>query len=362
MDAPITRVTTAAYALPTPEPQSDGTATWDKTTIVLAHVEGGGREGIGYTYASRAAAVFIAETLAPAICGLDAFDHPRARAAMKTASRNNGLTGLAMMAISAIDCALWDLRGKLLQTSLSSLLGRARGAAPLYGSGGFTSMSVDALTEQLAGWQQDGFSAVKMKVGREPGDDIARITIAARAIGSDCRLFMDANGAYTRKQALYFSQAAAGIGVAWFEEPVSSDDLEGLRLLRDRAPAGLDIAAGEYAFSSFYIRRMLEAESVDILQADATRCGGITGFLDACAAADAHGLPISSHCAPSLHVHACCSATNLAHMEWFADHARLERIFFEGASEPVSGMLRPPAGEGLGLTLRAADVERYRLI
>ena len=116
---------------------------------------------------------------------------------------------------------------------------------------------------------------------------------------------------------------------------MSSDDLDGLRLLRDRAPAGMEIAAGEYGYDPFYFRRMLEAGAVDVLQADATRCGGITGFLKAAAIADASHMPLSAHTAPALHLHVCCAAPRLRHLEWFHDHVRIEQVLFDGAPTPA---------------------------
>ena len=126
---------------------------------------------------------------------------------------------------------------------------------------------------------------------------------------------------YGRKQALALAASFADLGVTWFEEPVSSDDLDGLRLLRDRAPAGIEIAAGEYGYDIFYFQRMIEAGAVDVLQADATRCGGITGFLQAGTLCAASCLELSAHCAPSLHVHAACAMPNFRHLEYFHDHA-----------------------------------------
>jgi len=200
---------------------------------------------------------------------------------------------------------------------------------------------------------------VKMKVGRDPAADVARVRVAREAIGPDTALFVDANGAYSRKQSLGFAAAYAELGVTWFEEPVVSDDLEGLRLIRDRAPAPMDIAAGEYGYDVVYFRRMCEAGAVDVLQADATRCAGVTGFLRAAAVADSYHLPLSSHCAPSIHAHACC-ATGARHLEYFHDHVRIERMLFDGALEPVQGALHPAHDRpGFGLTFKAPDARQY---
>ena len=139
---------------------------------------------------------------------------------------------------------------------------------------------------------------------------------------------MDANGAYSRKQALAQAEQFAELDVRWFEEPVSSDDLEGLRLLRDRAPAGMNIAAGEYGYDVYYFRRMLAAGAVDVLQADATRCGGITGFLQAGALCEAFELPFSFHCAPAIHLAAACALPAFWVGEYFFDHARIEAHAF----------------------------------
>jgi L-alanine-DL-glutamate epimerase-like enolase superfamily enzyme len=202
---------------------------------------------------------------------------------------------------------------------------------------------------------------VKMKVGSDPAAELDRVRAARAAIGDSVELFVDANGAYSRKQALRFAELFRECDVSWFEEPVSSDDLEGLRLLRDRAPAGMDIAAGEYGYHAPYFRRMLAAGAVDILQADATRCAGVTGFLKAAALAEAHGIPLSAHTAPSLHAHVCCALPHAVHVEFFHDHVRLENLLFEGVLQPQAGCLRPDLGSpGIGLEFKSAGVRAYR--
>jgi L-alanine-DL-glutamate epimerase-like enolase superfamily enzyme len=234
-----------------------------------------------------------------------------------------------------------------------------RNAVPVYGSGGFTSYSVAELQHQLAAWVDQGIARVKMKVGRAPDEDGMRVEAARAAIGPAAELFVDANGAYGVKQALAFGEVFATQGVSWFEEPVSSDNLAGLRLLRERLPGGIEVAAGEYGYELPYFQRMLRG-AVDVLQADATRCAGITGFLQAGVLCDAADVPLSAHTAPALHVHAGCAVPRVRHLEWFHDHVRIERLLFDGAPQPIDGVLRPNrSAAGLGLLLKRADAQRF---
>jgi L-alanine-DL-glutamate epimerase-like enolase superfamily enzyme len=361
--AAIRAVQARVYRIPTDAPESDGTLCWDATTLVLATVSAGGLQGIGYTYADAAAATLVQGRLARAIEGRDALQTAARHADMVHALRNVGVPGVGAMALSAVDNALWDLKGRLLDLPVAQLLGGlAREAIPVYGSGGFTSYEIDPLQRQLGTWAAQGFRRVKMKVGREPAQDLVRVQAAREAVGPDVALFVDANGAYTRKQALSMAERFVGCGVCWFEEPVPGQDTDGMRLLRDRAPAGMDITAGEYGYTLRDFRRLAEGRAVDVLQADATRCGGLTGFMRAAALAQAFELPLSSHCAPALHVHACCCTPNAVHLEWFHDHQRIERLLFDGAAQPEGGCLRPDLSRpGLGLEFRETDAQEYAL-
>jgi len=349
------------YTVPTDAPEADGTFNWDSTTMVLVSIMAGGQCGIGYTYADESTGKLVKTLLGKAVEGRNAFEHGSILQQLYRMVRNSGETGISSMAISAIDNALWDLRARLLDISLVNLLGSVREGIPVYGSGGFTSYSDTQLTNQLGGWAEQGFSMVKMKIGAQPNDDVRRVSVARKAIGEETKLFVDANGAYTVTQALalgdLFAQAA---NVCWFEEPVSSDNLAGLREVRARAAVGVDIAAGEYGYTAWYFDRMLKAEAVTVLQADATRCGGISGFLNAGALCWAANAPLSSHCGPSMHVHACCALPRAIHMEFFHDHVRIERMFFDGFCEPVDGVMSPDRTRpGMGLTLKEKDAERF---
>ncbi len=355
----IERVQASSFTIPTDAPEADGTYEWESTTLVTAEVSGGGRTGLGYTYADEAAATLIQGKLAQVVTGRSILDVSGAWEAMVRSIRNLGRPGICSMAIAAVDAALWDLKARLLGVPLLELLGAARESVAAYGSGGFTSYSMECLRKQLGGWVADGMRMVKMKIGTHPEQDVARVWEARQAIG-DAQLFVDANGAYSRTQALQFAERFAEFDVRWFEEPVSSDDLEGLRLVRERAPAGMAVAAGEYGYDLYYFRRMLEAGAVDVLQIDATRCAGISEFLRVAGLAAAHNLKVSAHTAPTLHAHLCCAAGNAVHVEYFHDHARIEQMLFEGALRPVKGELRPdPSRPGLGIELKRADAQRY---
>ena len=361
--APIEQLSVAAYPIPTDAPESDGTYEWDTTTIVIVDLVAGGKTGLGYTYADTATAKLIEDLLKRVVLGRDAMSIQGCWDAMVHSIRNLGRPGICSMAISAIDTALWDLKARLLDLPLVRLFGQVREHLPIYGSGGFTSYEINKLRGQLCEWVRQGIAMVKMKIGRDADADIERVRAVREAIGMDVDLFVDANGAYTREQALAQAQRLAEFNVKWFEEPVSSDDLEGLRAIRDDAPAGMNIAAGEYGYDLIYFQRMLDAGAVDVLQADATRCAGFTGFLQAARLCEARQVQLSSHCAPALHLPIGCATTPMVHAEYFHDHVRIENMFFEGNPEPVDGALQVDLGRpGLGLELKRNDVSKYRIV
>jgi L-alanine-DL-glutamate epimerase-like enolase superfamily enzyme len=349
----IERLDVDAQTIPTDAPESDGTLEWDSTTIVVVQVHAEDEVGLGYTYTHDAAARLIGDKLAPLVRGRDLEDIPGLWEALGQQLRNIGRPGIGFMALSAVDIALWDLKARLLGVPLVELLGAQRDEAPVYGSGGFTSYPLGRLREQLRGWVEAGIPRVKIKVGREPDGDPPRLDAAREAIGSDAELFVDANGAFEAEEALSWAERyAREWGVTWFEEPVSSADLEGLRLVRQRAPEGLDIAAGEYGFVPADFRNLLDAEAVDCLQVDVTRCGGITGFLRAAELADHFGIDVSAHCAPQASAHVACAVPRFRHIEYFHDHVRVERMLFDGVLEPEGGALRPDRSRpGHGLRL-----------
>jgi L-alanine-DL-glutamate epimerase-like enolase superfamily enzyme len=352
----------AAYTVPTESPESDGTLSWAETTLVLVRIVADGAIGMGYSFADVATATLVDAHLKRGIVAHNPLNIPELWCEMIRTIRNLGRPGICSMAISAVDNALWDLKARLLRLSVADLLGRAHQSVAAYGSGGFTSYSDAQLKRQLKGWIDDGLTAAKMKIGSDPAADVQRVRSAREAIGPEAELFVDANGAYDRKEALVKAAAFADLGVSWFEEPVSSDDLEGLRLIREQSPPGMRIAAGEYGYDAFYFRRMLQAQAVDVLQADATRCAGITGFLGAGNLCASYGTPFSAHTAPSLHAHAACALPSAINVEYFFDHYRIEQMFFDGALVPSKGRLCPDSTRpGFGLECKLPAMEKYKI-
>ena len=358
------RVEVSAYEIPVDGPdgkETDGTLAWSSTTVVIVELAAGEATGLGWTYGPRAVATLIEEELAGAVLGTDPLAVRRTWHELGRQLRNAGRPGIGAMAVSAVDTALWDLRARLLGLPLVDALGRIHDEVAVYGSGGFCNYPLERLREQLGGWAARGIPRVKLKVSRHPGEDPKRLDAVRDEVGDDVDVYVDANGALTRKEALAWAERFAGEwGVSWFEEPVSSADLEGLRLLRERGPGGLDVAAGEYVYVLRDAVNLLEARAVDCLQLDVTRCGGVTGLLEAAGAADAYQLDVSGHCAPQLSAHVLCGVRRLRHLEYFHDHDRIERMLFDGCLDPQDGALRPDRSRpGHGLELRHEDAADF---
>lgn len=355
-----------AFEVPTDGPEGreqDGTLEWDSTTLVLVRVHAGGGTGLGYTYGDASVAAFVRSKLAPVIEGASVASPAVLWQRMGARIRNAGRPGVGSMALSAVDVALWDLKARLLGLPLVHLLPACHDRVPVYGSGGFTNYPLDRLTDQLTGWVDQGIPRVKLKTSRQPERDAVRLTAVREALGDEPELFTDANGALGRKEALYWARRFhEEWDVRWFEEPVTSADLEGLRMLRERGPGRLEIAAGEYAFTAQDFVNLTDGPAVDCLQADITRCGGVTGVLEVAGLSAARHLDLSAHCAPALSAHAFCAVRRLRHLEYFHDHVRVEHLLFDGTLPPTGGALRPDTGRpGLGLDVKWADAEPYRV-
>jgi L-alanine-DL-glutamate epimerase-like enolase superfamily enzyme len=213
-------------------------------------------------------------------------------------------------------------------------------------------MSDAELAAQVRQWHGWGCAAMKIKIGESWGtritEDLRRVELFAELAGPTVTTMVDANGAYRIGQARRVGRFLDDLGVLWFEEPVSSDDLAGLVLLRSALRC--DVAAGEYLAEISDAAAMVPV--VDCLQLDATRCGGYTGWLRLAALAQAANLQVSAHCAPALHAPVAAAVPHLRHIEYFADHVALEPELADGVPSPADGMLPVGTGPGHGMTLR----------
>jgi L-alanine-DL-glutamate epimerase-like enolase superfamily enzyme len=359
----IDAVDARAYRVPTEGAEADGTLAWDATTIVVVRVHAGDAVGLGWTYADAACVPLIENTLAPLVVGRPVVHVPASWQAMQRGIRNLGRPGLVSCALSAVDIAMWDAAARVLGTPVSTLLGRVHDTVALYGSGGFTTQSETELAKQLHTWVHDRhIPRVKIKIGESWGGtvdrDLARVYVARDVIGEQTELYVDANGGYSVGQARRVAGRLEDHDVRWFEEPVSSDDLAGLATVR--AATGIDVTAGEYGYDLPYFARMVTAGAVDCLQVDVTRCGGFTEWQRVAAVAAASNIEVSAHCAQNAAAHVAVATQNMRHLEWFADHDRIETEFFDGTLDPTGGQVRPdPTTPGLGLTLKEPAVEKW---
>jgi L-alanine-DL-glutamate epimerase-like enolase superfamily enzyme len=348
----------SALKIPTKSAEADGTFRWNSTTLVLVELEAGNEWGVGYTYAHACTADLVKDLLNEVVLLQDAFDIPKIWGDLVRAERNLGRVGLGAMAVSAIDTALWDLKAKLLGLPLARLLGSVRSSVPVYGSGGFTSYTREEVKKQLLGWEEEGIEKVKMKIGLGVEEDLERIAFVRKALAPETALFVDANEAYQSREALWLAERMEGVD--WFEQPIQAEDIEGMRFLRDHFPPALRLTTGEYLSDTADFREILIARAADVLQPDVTRCRGITGFLKAAALCESFNIPVSSHCAPSLHLALGCAIPNFLHMEYFFDHVRIERLVFDHDFELENGCLAPDWNQpGLGIEFKRKDAERY---
>lgn len=264
--------------------------------------------------------------------------------------------GIASMAISGIDIALWDLRARQRDVSLARLLGQVRDRVPCYGSGKASPMlSLDELVATSADYIHQGFRAVKVRIGREPERDLDRVKAVRAAIGSDARILCDANERLDVPTALWLGRKLADQGIHWLEEPLLSQDIDGYQRLRSALP--MAIAMGEHVHARRDFIPYIRAGAVDVLQPDMCLVGGITETMRIGRIADSFGLGLAPHFMTPLHVHITASLPRATYLEYypFMDH------LLTGTLTVEDGMLLVPDTPGHGVTFTDEAWKRYRV-
>jgi L-alanine-DL-glutamate epimerase-like enolase superfamily enzyme len=362
----ITQLESELLNIPLTRPiavSGSGVERLDHVFLLLVHVDtDSGHRGLGFAYAlgggGRAFKCIAEDDLAPALLGEDPLDHERLSAKIYGRLQGIGRLGLVAQAYSAVDLALWDLKGKVAGVPLYKLLGGARESAPVYAADcGWLWMSPEEIIEASRPYIEQGLMGVKIKVGSaDPEVDAERVSRIREALGDDVWLAVDANQRYDYGTALsmghFFEEE---IGADWFEEPISCADVEGHERLAHKLE--IPLAAGETLFDQAEFRAYLERDILDIVQPDVTRVGGLTSWLKIAVLADAHHRPLSPHLMPEVAVHLACGLPYVRAVEYMP-------WFFPAFVEPpalVEGRIVPPKSPGLGLEVRDDAIRKYRV-
>jgi L-alanine-DL-glutamate epimerase-like enolase superfamily enzyme len=321
------------------------------------------------------------------IVGEDPFRVEKLWQMMATRAHQRGRRGMLMMALSGVDIALWDIIGQATRTPLYRLLGGYRETLQAYASAGFYAQDKDvhALEEEVGGYAERGFGCVKMKVGRQPEallnplrempaadyatvtfeEDVARVRAVRKAIGSNVKLAIDANNAWTPSLALTFMREVDDLDIYWLEEPVATEDLDGSAMVAHQLAVPVSGYETETGLPGF--RELITRHAVDIVQPDVIWSGGITECRKIAALAQAYSLPVIPHVFSSAvstiaNMHFIASIPNGSWLEWDQNPNALRSDLFE---EPLAlderGSVRLPQRPGLGVRLNQETVNRYRI-
>jgi len=308
-------------------------------------------------------AQIINERLAPLVLGEDLTGIERIWDRMYRSVYEPRMPVAVRLAISSVDIALWDILGKTAGIPVYKLLGGFRDKVPAYASGGYygESKGVEDLIKEAAGYVQDGFRAVKIKTGRlKPEEDVARIRAVRNAVGDDVDIMVDANCAWNSRTAVNIAGDLEKLNISWLEEPVPPQDHAGLAHIR--RSTNIRIATGEQEFSRQSIKMLLENDAVDILQVDATVCGGLTEWRKIAALAQTYGVLMAPHAEAQVHIHAVASVPNGLTVEYFPNPTRdpLASDLYLHPVDITRGHISLPSTPGLGISLNTATIERYR--
>ena len=348
---------------------------YDRRTICLVQVvDDGGQVGWGEGYGPAGPVKAGVEFLAPFILGEDPLECERLWRVMHRRAFDHARQGVLVAALSALDVALWDLKGKLLGQPLSVLLGgRRREEVTAYATGMYFTDGpglADRLAEEARRHRDAGFGAMKMKVGLSVDEDTVHVEAVRKAVGPDVTLMVDANHAYGRREALSLARAIESFDIRWFEEPLSPDDLDGFRWLRGQT--SIPLATGECECLRAGFRRLLESGGVDVVQPDLCHAGGITETRRIVDMAETFGVEYAPHCwgsavglAAAVHLLATRDPIpgRLRDPEPLLELDRTRNVFREELAHPrlmaEGGRVRVPEGPGLGIEIDEALVERY---
>jgi L-alanine-DL-glutamate epimerase-like enolase superfamily enzyme len=315
-----------------------------------------GLEGVGVTYhevGGQATRQLILRDLKPRLHGRDPFETEALWHEFFHYLRGVGRKGMTFCALSAVDIALWDLKGKILGLPLHRLFGGNAESVPVYASGGWTSYSDDQLVEEMKGMVAAGYRHIKFKVGVEGGKSIRRDVVRVRkvreAVGPDIDLLVDANNCFDAGTAIQLANRIRDYDVLLFEEPVFADDIPGLA--RFRKGTDIPLGTGEHEYTRFGVRDLLLAEAADYVQADIARVGGFTEMLKIAALTQTFNVNFAPHAMENIHLPLAAAMPNVPFLERLLMFEPIVAHTFKDAPVPVDGRMHVSDKPGLGLTL-----------
>lgn len=355
----IEKVWAELYRVPVHREMHDAIRHFSKMDIIFVHVETDeGVVGLGFTYniiphGAREICSFVNQSLYPLIHDMDPRDHERVWSQMWRKVDWVGRGGIAVLAIAAVDIAIWDLKAKLAKMPMHRFLGGARERVPVYNTdGGWLNHTVDQLAEETKRIVAAGFRGTKIKVGKDdPAEDAERIAAVREVLGPHRTLMVDANERFTSAEAIKRARMWEPYNLFWFEEPLPAEDILGHGSLR--AHASIPIAIGESLFTRFQFRDYIAAGGVSILQPDVCRCGGITEWLKIAHMADCHNMQVSPHFVMELHLPLVAAIPNSLFVEYIPS---LDRVLTKPL-ELIDGCFVPSEEPGLGIPF---DWEKLR--
>lgn len=319
-----------------------------------------GITGIGPARSGALDKALIEELLKPYVVGEDPLNSERIWEKMYWASLQYGRRGAAISAISTIDIAIWDLKGKILNQPVHKLLGGHRDTVPSYGSGINLNYTREELVEEMTAYVESGFKMVKMKIGRrDPDDDLERVKLVREAIGPDVDLALDVNNGWSVKTAIRMAGKLEKYDIYWLEEPILADEIDNLSRLADET--SIPIAVGENHYTKWEFKELMERGAMEIVQADIGKCGGVTEFIKIAAMADAYGLPVCPHHTEYVDAPLVAAIPNgLFHeyiREWFGPMGQL----FVDPIKPENGEISPSNKPGFGIELNEESIKGLKV-
>ncbi|NEU31448.1 mandelate racemase/muconate lactonizing enzyme family protein [bacterium LRH843] len=357
----ITDIKTTIVSIPFSKPLAVSTFNLESRDVVIVEVTTDqGVTGIGYMMTLgrgiRTLKSVIDNELKDLVIGEDPFYRQKIWEKLWWQLNFFGRKGAAVYAISAIDVALWDIMGKITNLPIHSLLGPSKDKLEAYGGGGWLSLSIDEILDEVENYKKLGLKAYKMRVGLQDWrKDVERVKAVRDAFGYDLEIMIDANQGLDVASSIILGRELEKLGVYWFEEPVHADDIAGLAQIAETLD--MRVATGETEYGRYGFKDIIDRKAADIIQIDIQRVGGITEWIRVANMADAWGLKVTPHLFWEISNQLTCAVPNavyIEYMDWLDE-------FFEELPLIKDGFVYTWNKPGHGLVFREDIIKKYKV-